>query len=132
VQPGAGRFATLHCSPMQPGWWFRCFVERMMIMSVKPVDFQVQIPKTNEVSKIISDERHKNDVVSQQQTQLNQNKAQDSVSLVHSQDNTQKSKINEKQNKNSKEKKEKGNKKRTYNNDSSLEEEQTSTIDIRL
>ncbi|OPZ83358.1 MAG: hypothetical protein BWY74_04468 [Firmicutes bacterium ADurb.Bin419] len=101
-------------------------------MSVKPVDFQVQIPKTNEVSKIISDERHKNDVVSQQQTQLNQNKAQDSVSLVHSQDNTQKSKINEKQNKNSKEKKEKGNKKRTYNNDSSLEEEQTSTIDIRL
>ncbi len=101
-------------------------------MSIKPIDFQVQIPKVNEVSKIRSDELHKNDVVQQQQTHLNQNKAQDSVNVVHSRDNTQNAKINEKQEKNSKEKKEKGKKQRNYNNNSSLEEEQTSTIDIRL
>ncbi|WP_010249143.1 hypothetical protein [Acetivibrio cellulolyticus] len=101
-------------------------------MSIKPIDFQVQIPKTNEVSKIHSEDQHKNDAIQQQQTNLNQHKAEDSINLVHSRDNTQKSKINEKKDKNSKEKKEKGNKKRNYNNDSSLEEEQTSIIDIKL
>lgn len=101
-------------------------------MSIKPIDFQVQIPKVNEVSKIQSDQFHKNDVVQQQQAQINQNKAQDSVNLVHSRDNAQNAKITEKREKDSKDKKDKEKKKRNYNNDSSLEEEKTSTIDIRL
>lgn len=101
-------------------------------MTIKPIDFQVQIPKTNEISKIQSDVRHKNELIQQQQSSTNQQKAEDSVNLVHKKDNTQQSKINEKQNKGSKEKKEKGNKKRNYNSNSSIEEEQTSIIDIRL
>ena len=104
----------------------------MSNMSIKPIDFQVQIPKTNEVAKIRSEDQHKNEVIQQHQSSVNQHKAEDSVNLVHSRDNTQQSKINEKQNKNSKEKKEKGNKKRNYNSNSSIEEEQTSVIDIRL
>lgn len=101
-------------------------------MSIKPIDFQVQIPKTNEVSKIQSEIRHKNELIEQQQNTLNHQEAEDSVNLVHTKEKTQQSKINEKQNKDSKEKKEKGKKKRNYNNNSSLEEEQTSVIDIRL
>ncbi|NLL06686.1 MAG: hypothetical protein GX270_13080 [Clostridiaceae bacterium] len=101
-------------------------------MTIKPIDFQVQIPKTNEISKIQSDERHKNELVQQQQSASAQQKAQDSVNIVHSQEKTQQAKINEKQKKGSKEKREKDNKKKNYNSDSSLEEEQTSIIDIRL
>ena len=103
-----------------------------IFMSIKPIDFQIQIPKTNEISKIQSENQNKNDAVQQQQASLSQQKAKDSVNLVHTRENTQKSKINDKQNNGSNEKKEKGKKKRNYNNNSSLEEEQTSTIDIRL
>lgn len=101
-------------------------------MAIKPIDFQVQIPKTNEVSKIHSEVKNKNELIQQQQTSVNHQKAEDSVNLVHYKDNAQQSKINKKQNKESKEKKEKGKKKRNYNNNSSIEEEQTSVIDIRL
>lgn len=100
-------------------------------MAIKPIDFQVQIPKTNEVSKIQSEARQKNEMIEQQQSLINRQNAQDSVNLVHSKDNAQQAKINEKQNKDSMEKKGKGNKKRNNNNNSN-KEEQTSVIDIRL
>jgi hypothetical protein len=103
-------------------------------MSIKPIDFQVQIPKVNEVSKIQSDVRHKNEVIEQQQSSINRQNAQDSVNLVHKKENAQEAKINERQN--PKERKEKNNKKKANNNDnnskSSLKEEKTSVIDIRL
>lgn len=101
-------------------------------MSIKPIDFQVQIPKTNEVAKIQSESRHKNELIEQQQAAINRQTAQDSVNLVHSRDNAQQARINERQN--SKEKKEKGNKKKNNNNNgkSSVKEEKTSTIDIRI
>lgn len=105
-------------------------------MSIKPIDFQVQIPKANEVSKIQSEVRHKNEVIEQQQSTINRQNAQDSVNLVHKKENAQQAKINEKQN--PKERKEKNNKKKDGNNGnsnnskSSMKEEKTSVIDIRL
>lgn len=99
-------------------------------MAIKPIDFQVQIPKTNEVAKIQSESRHKNELIEQQQATINRQTAQDSVNLVHSRDNAQQARINERQN--PKEKKEKGSKKKNNNSKSSGKEEQTSTIDIRI
>ena len=101
-------------------------------MAIKPVDFQVQIPKTNEISKYQSEIRHKNELIEQQQSLINRQNAQNSVNLVHAKENAQQAKISERQSKDSKEKKEKGNKKRNPNNSGSTKEEQTSVIDIRL
>ncbi|HHX18130.1 MAG TPA: hypothetical protein GX727_04640 [Clostridium sp.] len=100
-------------------------------MSIKPVDYQILIPKTSEISKIQNDNQHKNAAAQQQQNISNQHKAEDSVNLVHSQESPQKAAIREKE----KEKKKKNSDKRStgrkykHKKDS---ENSTSTIDIRL
>ncbi|AEV68536.1 hypothetical protein [Acetivibrio clariflavus] len=102
-------------------------------MAIKPVDFQVQIPKVNEVAKIQSETRHKNELIEQQQSMINRQNAQNSVNLVHARENAQQAKISERQSKESKEKKEKGNKKKKNNNNgNSAKEDRTSVIDIKI
>lgn len=103
-------------------------------MSIKPIDFQVMIPKTGEVSKIQNDQQQRNHAMEQQQTTVNQHKSQDNVNLVHSREDAQKAKISEKQEKKQGEKRQKKNRQKgSYGTKGEKSmEEQTSTIDIRL
>ncbi len=45
-------------------------------MSIKPVDYQILIPKTSEVSKIQNDNQNKNATIQQQQSVSTQHKAE--------------------------------------------------------
>ncbi|HPD00667.1 MAG TPA: hypothetical protein PLA01_04870 [Acetivibrio sp.] len=103
-------------------------------MSIKPIDFQVMIPKTAEVSKIQKDEQNKNVALEQQQTIVNKKKSEDNVNLVHSQDETQNAKIDDEQERKQKENKQKKNRfKGRYGTKGEREtDEGTGTIDIRL
>lgn len=100
-------------------------------MSIKPVDFQMLIPKASEVSKIQNDNQQKNTVTQQQQSTLTQHKSEDSVSIVYSQENSQKATIREKERE--KKRKNSGKKKTTRKYKHKKEvEKKTSIIDIRL
>ncbi|NLP13451.1 MAG: hypothetical protein GX383_02990 [Clostridium sp.] len=103
-------------------------------MSIKPIDFQVMIPKTSEVSKIQKDEQNKNLVLEQQQTIVSQKKSEDNVNLVHSREETQNAKIDHEQEKKQNEKKRKNNRfKGRYGTKGEKEtDEEIGTIDIRL
>lgn len=108
-------------------------------MSIKPVDFQVMLPKTAEISKIHSDEQNKNQAVHQQQAVNTQHKAEDSLRQVHSQEKAQEARIREKQEKEKREQKkkeeeeEKKDSSPNYNKNKKLEmNNSTSRIDIRL
>jgi len=105
-------------------------------MSVKPIDFQVMIPKTSEISKIQKDEQNKGLAMEQQQTVVNQKKSEDNVNLVHYREEAQNAKINveEEKEKNQNENKRKKNRfKGRYGTKGEKEaDEETGTIDIRL
>lgn len=103
-------------------------------MAIKPVDFQVMIPRTMEVSKASNDENQRNQTMMQQQTASSQQHAENSIRQVYSQSRAQNARINEKQ-------KEKGNrgkeqKKKGQESDTDKkgvkENLQTSTIDIKI
>ncbi len=101
-------------------------------MSIKPVDFQVMLPRTGEVSKIRTDEQNKNHALQQQSTSLVQHEADDSLRLVHSQEGVQQAKIKDKQ---EKEKNREGKKKNkgNYNNKKETDQDiKYSTIDIKI
>ena len=66
-------------------------------MSVKPVDFQVMIPRTIDAAKMRSDELQKNLALTQQQAAAMQDKAEDTLKQVYSRSQTQEARINEKQ-----------------------------------
>ncbi len=106
-------------------------------MSIKPVDFQVMIPKTSEVSKINKDELNKNDAHHQQQASTIQHEADNSLRQVHSQDKAQEGKIRDRQEKNKNARgegnRDNGNKKEQKNKDKDKNsDKKTGTIDIRL
>lgn len=103
-------------------------------MSIKPIDFQVMLPKTTEVSKIHNDERNKGVLLQQQQAATVQNNAEANIRQVHTQEKAQEARIREKQEKdkgNRKEEKKKN--KGNYDNKKETDVElKTSFIDIRL
>ena len=103
-------------------------------MSIKPVDFQVMLPKTSEISKIHNDDQHKNQLLQQQQAVTVQNKAEDQLRQVYSQDKANEARIREKQEKNrEKNKKEKKKNNGNYGGSKEIQSDgQTSTIDIKL
>ncbi|HOM02085.1 MAG TPA: hypothetical protein PLH43_04570 [Acetivibrio sp.] len=103
-------------------------------MSIKPIDFQVMIPKTAEISKIQNDQQQKNVVFNEQQTDITRQKFEENINTVHSRDNAQNVKIDSNQEKKKDEKRQKKNQNRAkYGTKGEKEpEEQTSVIDIRL
>lgn len=103
-------------------------------MSIKPVDMQVLIPRTVEVSKTQNDDQHKNHALAQSQNASVQNKADNDVKLVHSQLKPKEARIMEKQEKNKQDKKgEKKKKKGNYGPQKDLQEDgESSIIDVRL
>ncbi|RCX15542.1 hypothetical protein DFR58_113124 [Anaerobacterium chartisolvens] len=103
-------------------------------MSIKPIDFQVMLPKAPEVAKISNDAQHRMDALQQQQASAVQQNAQNSTKTVHSKDKANEAAIHEKQQKD-KEEKGKGKKKGKYNYNSSKKaelQEKTSTIDVKI
>ncbi len=107
-------------------------------MSIKPVDFQIMIPKASEVSRLNADEHSRNQTLQQQQKYSGQHLAENAVKLVQSQDKAHGAEIKEKREKKEKEKegkeeKEENKKKVIYSKDKKTESEtQTSMIDIRV
>lgn len=103
-------------------------------MSIKPIDFQVMLPKTSEVSKIHSDEQHRGLLFQQQQAATVQSKAEANIRQVHSQEKPQQAGIREKQEKDKGGKKEE--KKKSKGNygvkKETLTENKTSYIDIKI
>lgn len=104
-------------------------------MSIKPVEFQVMIPRTTSVSKIHSDAQHKEQIFQQQQSLSVQHNAEASTKKVYSQDKIKDVAIKEK------EEKSRGNgENRKKKNKSGFGQaskpcsgkNNTSTIDIRL
>ena len=96
-------------------------------MSIKPIDFQVMLPKAIEVSKVHSDEQHKNQAVQQQQTASTQHSADRNARQVHSQESVQEARIRERRERNQGKEKKKSKQDKGKNSD-----ENSSTIDIRL
>ena len=105
-------------------------------MSIKPVDFQVLIPRTMEASKTSNDEAQKNLATQQQQASSMQHKVDSSLNQVYSRSKSQNARINEKQKENSKDKEQKKKNSRDKADDKdekSLNKGiQTSTIDIKI
>lgn len=66
-------------------------------MSVKPVDFQIAIPRSIDVAKAVSDEIQKNAALQQQQAASVQNRAEDTLKQVYSRSKTKEVRIAEKQ-----------------------------------
>jgi len=105
-------------------------------MPIKPVDFQITYPKTQEASKVSSDEQQKNQAIYQQQLSRVRQNSESSTRQVHSQGNIYKVEDREKQERDrknrGKENKENREKKALYNKDRKSGGDNTSTIDVRL
>lgn len=102
-------------------------------MSIRPVDFQIMVPRTMDAAKASSNEAQRYISAQQQQTTATQNKAEDYTKLVHSQEQAQEVRISQKQKDNrsynSKNKKKSNNE---ANTDLSENEIKISTIDIKI
>lgn len=107
-------------------------------MSVKPVDFQIMLPKTMEVAKMSNDEVHRNLTAQQQQVTATMHRAEDSLKQVYSRPQAQGTRIAEKpkeNRKNDRKKKEAGghSDKKDENGWNNTEKPIiTSTIDIKV
>lgn len=69
-------------------------------MSIKPVDFQVIIPKTSEISKLSADKINKNHAAQQQQAEFNKLIVDKNHRQVYSKEGAQESRIHQRQGKN--------------------------------
>ncbi|AEY66552.1 hypothetical protein [Clostridium sp. BNL1100] len=94
-------------------------------MSIKPIDFQMVIPKTSEVSKIYNDDVNKNQAIQQQQQTASQTKIDNNLKQVVNRENVQNGRVKEKQEKDNSRQNEK--KKKRQNKD-----DDRPTIDIRV
>lgn len=126
--------------------WSRCegrpyrkitiFVEGLVNkMSIKPIDFQVILPKTPEISKIHNDQTQKNISAQQSQASAVQNRAENNVKQVHSRDKSQEALIREKQEKDRQGNKDKDKKpkvKKALKDQETAGGSRSGTIDIRL
>lgn len=107
-------------------------------MSIKPVDFQVMIPRTMEASKVSNDMTQKNMSAQQQQASAIRQRAEGSLKQVYSRTQAQNARISEKQKDNrkndgkDKKNRNKGNKNEGNEKNDSKHEMITGTIDIKI
>lgn len=66
-------------------------------MPVKPIDFQIMVPRAMDAAKISNDEAHRNQALLQQQAAATQHKADDTLKTVYSRSQAQNVRIAEKQ-----------------------------------
>lgn len=103
-------------------------------MSIKPVDLQLLLPRTGEMSKYYNDEQGKLASIQKHQAAAENQRTNDGLKQVHSQDKAHEGVIRDKQEKNSRQdgqskKKQQNSKTITKNKAKDI---RTSTIDIRL
>ncbi len=104
-------------------------------MTIRPIDFQISVPRTTEISKINAEDNQRNIAAQQQQATSTQLKADNSVKLVHTQEKTQEALIREKEEKERQEREKKNKQKKPDGKDSKKDvkgEQKSSYIDIRL
>lgn len=103
-------------------------------MSIKPVDIQVMIPRTIEISKSSNDEAQKNHTILQQQAASVQQHAETSLKQVYSQKRPQDAGITERQKEKGNNGKHQNKKEKNINIGSKIikKSTQTSTIDIKI
>lgn len=103
-------------------------------MSIKPIDFQIMLPRTSEASKVQNDLQQKNQSAYEQVADSVKHKAEDNLKQVHSQDKTQQAVIRDKQGKNqgNNKGKKKNNKEENEQNSNMDTSIKTSTIDIKI
>jgi len=106
-------------------------------MAIKPVDFQVLIPRAMEAAKASNDVNHKNITAQQQQAAAAQHRAEGSLKQVYSRTQPQSAHVDEKQKENSR-KDGKGKRSGSQSNGSEENDHDkpneiiTSTIDIKI
>lgn len=101
-------------------------------MAIKPVDFQIMIPRTMEVSKASNDAAQKNQTLQQQQTAAAQQQAENSIRQVYSQTRPQNAKIEERQRERNQDREQKKKNKNGEERKNDKRPVQTSTIDIKI
>lgn len=106
-------------------------------MSIKPVDFQVVIPKTQELSKISADNVNKNHAAQIQQAEITKHKVDNNPKHVYSKDSAQESRIQQKQEKEQYSGDSKKEKKKKSNNNERAKDphdvaSNTNVIDIKI
>ena len=103
-------------------------------MSIKPVDFQVMIPRTMEVSKSSNDEAQKNYTTQQQQAASTQQHAENTIKQVYSRKRAQDARITERQKEKGSNGKDQKKKEENENSGNKVQKKsmQTSTIDIKV
>jgi len=116
--------------------------EEVLCVSIRPIDFQISVPRTLEISKTSSAEMQKNAALQQQQTIQTQKKTEQNLKQVYSRDKAENVAIRERQSgsKRREDGREKGDKRNKENSESdnrqytkrSLQSSQISTIDIKL
>lgn len=113
--------------------------KEVICLAIKPVDFQVMIPRTMEASRVINDETQRNQAMQYQQAANVQHRAEDSLKHVYARPQAQDARINEKQ----KDSRQNGGNKKKKNGRNVEENEsagknrlnngiRTSTIDIKI
>ena len=106
-------------------------------MPIKPIDFQIMVPRTMEAAKISNDEAQRNQTMLQQQATATQHKADDTLKTVYSRSKTQEAKITEKQRDDRQNKKKKKDGREYENTEENckskpVKEIKTCTIDIKI
>jgi septal ring factor EnvC (AmiA/AmiB activator) len=103
-------------------------------VSIKPIDLQVMMPKTSEISKVSSEANQRNTAYQQQQAVNGQNKADSNLKQVYSREKSQEARIREKQEKGRENSgnKQKERKRQRESNNKHEPGDKKSTIDIRL
>ena len=104
-------------------------------MSIKPIDFQVAIPRSMEASKVSSNDANKNLAMQQQNADSIQHKAETDLRQVNSRTKPEEAKITEKQKENRKNSKKNSSNKKEAEDGKKKDlnkEMQTSIIDIKI
>lgn len=106
-------------------------------MPIKPIDFQIMVPRAMDAAKITNDEAHRNQALLQQQANATQHKADDTLKTVYSRSQTQDVRITEKQrdDRQNKKKKKDGQEREDTADDSANKPARpmkTTTIDIKI
>lgn len=107
-------------------------------MSLKPMDFQVTVPRTLEVSRINNEEQSRHQSILQQQTSSTREKAEKDLKQVYKQRDSQEVSIREKQekekknNKGKKDRKQKKKEQQTSRTTERMKIKKGGKIDIRL
>jgi hypothetical protein len=105
-------------------------------MAVKPIDYQIMLPRTTEISRMRDSEAHKNQVIAQHQANSFEKKTDGDLKQVNARNQAEQARIREKQREgNSKKQKKEGNETQESNKslkNKSNAEDNKSTIDIRI